>query len=34
MQRQPLDFIQVTYNILDRDAEDRLLPFARDRGMA
>jgi len=34
MRSQPLDFIQVTYNVLDREAEERLLPLARDRGMA
>lgn len=34
MRRQPLDFIQVTYNVLDREAEARLLPLARDRGIA
>ena len=34
MRAQPLDFVQVTYNILDREAEDRILPLARDRGIA
>ena len=34
MRREPLDFIQVTYNVLDREAEQRILPLARDRGMA
>ena len=34
MRSQPLDFVQLTYNIVDRDAEDRLLPLAADRGMA
>lgn len=34
MQTQPLDFIQVTYNILDREVEDRILPLARERGLA
>jgi diketogulonate reductase-like aldo/keto reductase len=34
MRRHPLDFIQVTYNVLDRGAEQRILPLARDRGMA
>ena len=33
MRGQPLDFVQLTYNILDREAEDRLLPLARDRGI-
>jgi len=34
MQSQPLDFVQFTYNILDRAAEERLLPLAADRGQA
>ncbi len=34
MKTQPLDFIQVTYNILDREVEQRILPLARERGMA
>lgn len=34
MRREPLDFVQFTYNILDREAEKRLLPLAADRGMA
>lgn len=34
MHSQPLDFIQLTYNIRDRRAEERLLPLARERGMA
>ena len=33
MRTQPLDFIQVTYNIVDREVEDRILPLAADRGM-
>jgi len=31
---EPLDFVQLTYNILDREAEARLLPLAADRGVA
>ncbi len=31
MASQPLDFIQVTYNVLDREVEQRILPLARDR---
>ncbi|MCG3202668.1 MAG: hypothetical protein NFCOHLIN_02553 [Gammaproteobacteria bacterium] len=34
MRREPLDFVQCTYNIVDREAEQRLLPLARERGMA
>ena len=34
MRSEPLDFVQLTYNIVDREAEERLLPLARDRGMA
>ena len=34
MGREPLDTVQFTYNILDREAERRLLPLAADRGMA
>jgi diketogulonate reductase-like aldo/keto reductase len=34
MRAQPLDFVQVTYNILDREVEDRILPLARERGIA
>lgn len=34
MRAQPLDFVQLTYNILDRAAEQRLLPLARERGIA
>ncbi|MBT2324303.1 aldo/keto reductase [Variovorax paradoxus] len=34
MQSQPIDFVQLSYNLLDRDAEDRILPLARERGIA
>jgi diketogulonate reductase-like aldo/keto reductase len=34
MRSRPLDFIQVTYNVLDREVEDRILPLAQDRGIA
>jgi len=34
MQAEPLDFVQLTYNVLDREVEDRLLPLAADRGQA
>ena len=34
MRSQPLDFVQFTYNLLDREAENYLLPLAADRGIA
>lgn len=34
MRTQELDFVQFTYNMLDREAENVLLPLARDRGIA
>lgn len=33
MAAHDLDFIQVTYNPVDREVEDRILPLARERGM-
>ena len=30
----PVDFVQLTYNIVDREAEQRLLPLAAERGLA
>ncbi len=32
--KQPFDFVQLTYNLLDREAEQRLLPLAAERGIA
>jgi len=34
MQQLPLDFVQFSYNILDRTAEQRLLPIAQERSIA
>jgi diketogulonate reductase-like aldo/keto reductase len=34
MRSQPLDFVQLTYNLVDREVEQRLLPLARERGIA
>ena len=34
MQREPLDFVQFSYNIINREAEKRLLPLAAERGIA
>lgn len=33
MRTEPLDFIQVTYNVLDREVERSILPLAQERGM-
>ncbi|MBS9403259.1 aldo/keto reductase [Halomonas sp. TRM85114] len=33
MREAPLDFVQLTYNIVDREAEQRLLPLAREKGL-
>ncbi len=34
MLNEPLDFVQLTYNVADREAENRLLPLAAERGIA
>ena len=34
MRTEPLDFVQFSYNIEDRDAEKALLPTAQDKGIA
>ena len=34
MRRRPLDFVQLTYNVVDREVERRLLPLAQERGIA
>jgi diketogulonate reductase-like aldo/keto reductase len=34
MRSQPIDFVQLTYNVADREAEARLLPLAREKGIA
>lgn len=34
MREEPLDFVQFSYNIENRKAEERLLPLAADRGVA
>ncbi len=34
MRTQRLDFVQFTYNLVDREVEERLLPLAAERGLA
>ncbi len=34
MRSDPIDFVQLSYNLVDREAEKRLLPLAQERGMA
>jgi diketogulonate reductase-like aldo/keto reductase len=34
LRREKLDFVQINYSIVDRAAEERILPLARDRGVA
>lgn len=34
MEREPLDFVQLTYNVTHREVEQRLLPLAREKGIA
>jgi len=34
LKQQPLDFVQFSYNILNRTAEQRLMPIAQERGIA
>ncbi|MDI5986491.1 aldo/keto reductase [Halomonas sp. M4R5S39] len=33
MRDAPLDFVQLTYNVVDREAERRLLPLAKEKGI-
>jgi diketogulonate reductase-like aldo/keto reductase len=34
LRREPFDFVQLSYNLEDREAERRLLPLAAERGIA
>ena len=34
LKHEPFDFVQLTYNLLDREGENRLLPLAAERGIA
>lgn len=34
MMTEPLDFVQLTYNLVDREVEQRLLPLALEKGIA
>jgi diketogulonate reductase-like aldo/keto reductase len=34
MRTEPMDFVQINYSVAEREAEEALLPMARDRGLA
>lgn len=34
IERRPVDFVQINYSVAERDAEKRLLPLCRERGVA
>ena len=34
LSKEPVDFLQINYNILERNAEKKLLPFAREKNVA
>lgn len=34
LKTEPLDFVQLSYNIVDREVEKKLLPLAQDKGVA
>ncbi len=34
MRSEKLDFVQINYSLMEREAEERLLPLAQDRGIA
>jgi diketogulonate reductase-like aldo/keto reductase len=34
MKSQPIDFVQISYNVLDREVEERILPLAMERKIA
>jgi len=34
VQREKLDFVQINYSVMEREAEERILPLAQERGVA
>jgi len=34
MKNEPIDFVQATYNLVDREVEDKILPLAKERKIA
>jgi aryl-alcohol dehydrogenase-like predicted oxidoreductase len=34
MRSEKLDFVQINYSLMEREAEERVLPFAQERGIA
>ena len=34
LEQEPLDFVQINYSLMEREAENRVFPVAKDRGVA
>ena len=34
LEKEPVDFVQINYSLMEREAEKRVLPVAKDRGVA
>lgn len=34
LEKEPVDFVQINYSVVEREADERVLPVARDRGVA
>ena len=34
LEKEPVDFVQINYSILEREADERVLPVAKERGVA
>ncbi len=34
LEREPVDFVQINYSLMEREADERVFPVAKDRGVA